>query len=404
MSFGAGLAGFVRGLDTGMSLREKYDAGKERKAQKAQRDQINSDTKTAFAEAKAAGAVQDSDFMTFYQKYALPKQQALLVDQGDYGGAKALGDWAETDDAKNGAKLFGSAMVKVGSGDYDGAIQDAIAAGQLKGYVNTDHKLTGSTPIEQNGKTIGYQFQLTDGDGKAYTRNIRLQDIPNTIATYVNPEAAWQTQTATAAAEKKREDELTDYRKKKSIDKEFSNDKTEDAQAKRYKDAQENRAKTDYDWGDRSAEEQDKLIREDLSKQDKFGAEKAASKSGNAASVAPGLNAAPQQQRMIVDTESGKTVPITSPDQSKALGISAPAQGGGSVVPAQNAPAQAPVKKSPPTMESTLADATDQLSQGANPDLVKQQLLNAGVPETSWPEQLTNPKKTAANGVVGISF
>jgi len=397
MSFGAGLAGFVRGLDTGMSIREKYEANKERKAFKAQRDQINTDTKSAFAEAKAAGAVQDGDFMTFYQKYALPKQQALLVEQGDYGGAKALGEWSKSDDAQNGAKLFGSAMVKVQSGDYDGAIQDAIAAGQLKGYVNTDHKLTGSTPIQQNGKTIGYQFQLSDGDGKAYTRNIRLQDIPNTIATYVNPEAAWQTQVGADAAQKKRTQELDDYRTKKKIDKEFSTDKTEDAQAKRYKDAQEARAKTDYDWGDRSADEQDKLIREDLAKQDKFGAEKAATKSGNSASAAPGLNPAPQKQRMIVDTETGKPVPITAPDQTKALGISAPTQSAPAASPA-------PARKSAPTIESTIADATDQLSQGANPEMVKQQLLNAGVPETNWPDQLTNAKKTAANGAVGISF
>ncbi|MCL7999974.1 hypothetical protein M8994_17195 [Brucella sp. 21LCYQ03] len=399
MSFGAGLAGFVRGLDTGMSIRERYDANKERKAQKAQRDQINFDTKTAFAEAKAAGAVQDGDFMTFYQKYALPKQQALLVEQGDYSGAKALGEWSKSDDAQNGARLFGSAMVKAQSGDYDGAIQDAIAASQLKGYVNTDHKLTGSTPIQQNGKTIGYQFQLSDGDGKSYTRNIRLQDIPNTIATYVNPEAAWQTQTATAAAEKKREDEITDYRKKKSIDKEYSNDKTEDAQAKRYSDtraAMEKAREFDEDWTGMTEQQKDQAVRDQLSAADKYGSDKKTAKSG-ASSAAPGITPEPQK-RMIIDTATGK--PIATPEQSKAIGISAP------TTPEQSAPAvpAAPAKKSLPTMESTIADATDQLSQGANPDMVKQQLLNAGVPETNWPEQLTKPQKTAGNGAVGISF
>nr|WP_278422978.1 hypothetical protein [Brucella anthropi]DAM62843.1 MAG TPA: hypothetical protein [Caudoviricetes sp.] len=408
MSFGAGLAGFVRGLDTGMSLREKWDAGKKRRANEAATKQINDNTKTAFAEAKAAGAVEDGDFNTFWTKYALPKQQALMLQNGDYRGAQALGEWGQSEDAKNGGKLFGSAMVKAQSGDFDGALQDAIAAGQLKGYINTDFTLTGRTPIEQDGKTIGYQLTFKDGSGKESTRNIRNQDIIGTIATYVNPEAAWKTQTDAVAAEKKRAQEREDYVFKKKTDKEFAPDKEESAEQKRYRAAEDSLAKSDLDWGERTEEERNALVRKSLANEDKFAADQAAKKNGGTTTPA-----ATQQQaepgRIIVDTESGKRVPIATPQQSKALGISeeAPVE-----KPAKQAPAPIPSNGQAPqsapsggpqanARNTTVGYAKQALAQGNDPERVKQQLLNAGVPEQEWPDELT---KNGGGRAVGISF
>lgn len=407
MSFGAGLAGFVRGLDTGMSIREKYDAGKKRREFDTQTKKINDDTKTAFAEAKINGAVEDGDFTTFWQKYALPKQQALLIQNGDYGGAKSLGDWSKSDDAVNGGKLFGSAMVKAQSGDFDGALQDAIAAGQLKGYINTDFKLTGRTPIQQDGRTVGYQLTFQDGSGKEQTRNIRSQDILNTIATYVNPEAAWKTQTEAAAAEKKRLQEREDYVFKKKTDKEFSTDKDEAADQKRYLDTRkdiEKEKELDDDWANMDEAQKDKVVRERLSTADKYHADK---KGGNAS--APAEQTAPQPGRIIVDTESGNPVPIATPEQSKAIGISEPVRQQ-KTAPQQPAPipsngqAPTPVPTNGPASNArntTIGFAKQALAQGNDPARVKQQLLNAGIPEQEWPEELT---KNAGGRAVGISF
>lgn len=410
MSFGAGLAGFVRGLDTGMSVREKWDAGKKRRENEAATKKINDDTKTAFADAKAAGAVEDGDFTTFWTKYALPKQQAILIQNGDYRGAQALGDWSQSEDAAKGAKLFGSAMVKAQSNDFDGALQDAIAAGQLKGYINTDFTLTGRTPIEQDGKTIGYQLTFKDGKGKESTRNIRNQDIVSTIATYVNPEAAYKTQTDAAAAEKKRLQDREEYTFRKKTDKEFAPDKEESAEQKRYRAAEDSLSKSDLDWGERTEEEKNALVRKSLANEDKFATDQAAKKKGG--TVAPSAatdqpEAAPG--RIIVDTESGNQVPIATPEQSKALGISEQAP---AAKPAKQAPAPIPSNGQAPqaapsggpqadARNTTVGYAKQALAQGNDPERVKQQLLNAGVPEQEWPAELT---KNGGGRAVGISF
>ncbi|MBE4621325.1 hypothetical protein, partial [Vibrio navarrensis] len=71
MSFGAGLAGFVDGLEAGMRMRDRWDERKEKQAYKAKQDQLNADTKKAFADAQAAGAVEGSDFQSFWLNYQL---------------------------------------------------------------------------------------------------------------------------------------------------------------------------------------------------------------------------------------------------------------------------------------------------------------------------------------------
>ncbi|APU92955.1 virion structural protein [Ochrobactrum phage POI1126] len=400
MSFGAGLAGFVDGLEAGMRMRDRWDERKEKQAYKAKQDQLNADTKKAFADAQAAGAVEGSDFQSFWLNYQLPKQQALLMEKGDYAGAKALGDWGRSDDALKGGKLFSSALVKAQSGDYEGAFQDVYAGSQLQGYISSDVKFAGAEPIQYKGKTVGYRVKANGPDGKAITRDYRLEDIPAAIAQIGNPLEAYKSQTEARAAEAKRKSELENYEDKKKIDQKYSGASSPEKQSERYQKAAEQRAKSDLNWDTYSDDEKDKLIRKDLSAADSFGAEKAG-QSNKPADKAPEL-----PKKIIVDTESGNTVDLTSKEQPKAAGL------GDAPVPAQKSrqPEPIPSNGQLPTPEiglgspqagarsTTIGYAKEALARGGDPARVKQQLMNAGVPQDEWPEELSG----AGNGVVGL--
>ncbi|MBJ6722448.1 hypothetical protein I2750_19805 [Bacillus sp. PR5] len=401
MSFGAGLAGFVDGLEAGMRMRDRYDERKEKQAYKVKQDQLNSETKQAFADAQAAGAVEGNDYQSFWLNYQLPKQQALLMEKGDYAGAKSLGEWGRSEDALKGGKLFSSALVKAQSGDYEGAFQDVYAGSQLQGYISSDVKFSGAEPIQYQGKTIGYRVKATGPDGKAITRDYRLEDIPAAIAQIGNPLEAYKSQTATRADETKRKNELEDYETKKKVDQKYSGASSPEKQSERYQKAAEQRAKSDLEWDTRSDEEKDKLIRKDLSAADSFGAEKSGRGDANAADKAP-----EPPKKIIVDKESGNPVDLTGKEQTKAAAL------GDTPVPTEKPSQPEPIPSSgqQPTPEvglgspqagaraNTIGYAKEALARGGDPARVKQQLMNAGVPQEEWPEGLGG----SGNGVVGL--
>lgn len=403
MSFGAGLAGFVDGLEAGMRIRDRYDERKEKQANKAKQDQLNSETKQAFADAQAAGAVEAGDYQNFWLNYQLPRQQALMMEKGDYAGAKALGEWGRSEDALKGGKLFSSALVKAQSGDYDGAFQDVYAGSQLQGYISSDVKFAGAEPIQYQGKTVGYRVKATGPDGKAITRDYRLEDIPAAIAQIGNPMEAYKSQTETRAAETKRKNELEDYETKKKVDQKYSTtgSNSPEKQSERYQKAAEQRAKSDLEWDTYSDEDKDKLIRKDLAAADNFAADKTGQGGAKAADKAP-----EEPKKIIVDTANGNPVDLTGKDQTKAAGLNK------TPVPAEKPQQPAPIpsngaQPSPEVglgspqagaRETTIGYAKEALARGGNPDRVKQQLMNAGVPQDQWPEELTG----SGNGEIGI--
>lgn len=403
MSFGAGLAGFVDGLEAGMRIRDRWDERKEKQANKAKQDQLNSETKQAFADAQAAGAVEAGDYQNFWLNYQLPKQQALMMEKGDYAGAKALGEWGRSEDAIKGGKLFSSALIKSQSGDHAGAWQDVIAASQLNGYLQTGWKVKGVEPIQtKDGKLRGHRITTVDPEGKEHYRDARLEDEPSIIASFGNPMATNNANIESAAAEKKRKNELEDYETKKKIDQKYSTtgSNSPEKQSERYQKAAEQRAKSDLEWDTYSDEDKDKLIRKDLSAADSFGAEKSG-QSGKSADKAP-----EPPKKIIVDTANGNPVDLTGKDQTKAAGLNK------TPVPAEKPQQPAPIpsngaQPSPEVglgspqaeaRETTIGYAKEALARGGNPDRVKQQLMNAGVPQDQWPEELTG----SGNGEIGI--
>src|SRR5690242_13136138 len=107
MGFGIGLGAFVSGLGKGYGLRQQIDDGNRKRKQQDALDKINTDAQTEYDKEVAAGTAQPNQFQQFWEQYALPKRVNQMLMNGDTAGAKSLQDWADSEEAKSGAKLFG---------------------------------------------------------------------------------------------------------------------------------------------------------------------------------------------------------------------------------------------------------------------------------------------------------
>lgn len=392
MSLGAGLGGFVDGLEAGMRMRERYDANKEKREQKAAAKQINADTKAAFAEARAAGAVEEGDYEAFWKNYALPKMRMQYLEAGEWDKADQITKWGESEAALKGGKLFSSAMWKAQSGDAGGALKDAIAAGQTQGYIDHGYTLVGQDELrDKDGNLRGYRVTVKDSDGNEHKQDIKPEDLPQVIANVMNPVAAGQSQIAArqkaAEAAQKTKNDLALHEGKKVIDEKYKKTTTPEEQAKLYSTTRDNLVKNDPDFADLTEQEQDKKIRSEIDRAKAY---------GNEAAGVTGTAKRPAPTRMIVDTKDGKVVPATgitqpvSPDQVKTA------------VPIAKTASDQQTKPVELSAGDRVADANLQLKDGANPEYVKQQLLNNGVPEDQWPDDLK--KRTSGFGAVGLGL
>lgn len=436
MGFGIGLGAFVDGMARGYGIRtdmqDREQAQVDRERSRARQDkadawaeedrarqtklqaredrtlnaidQINEETRQQFDDGVKAGTAKPDQFDEFWTKYALPKMRNELLLNGDVQGASQLQDWADTEDAKKGAKLFSSALLKAQTGDGGGALDDAMAAGKLKGYLDHGLELSDKEEIKDaNGNVVGYRVTLKDGDNLIH-QDIALEDIPNVIATFANPEAAFQSQQASKAARAKHDEDMNDYREKKQIDNETEGDskyrqKAIEALRKRFEDERAlNPEQPSFDQI--TPDEQEQLISDEIGLQ-----------RGTRQPPAP-------QPQMLVDGATGQPVPTGLTGQPAApadpnLGLggvptaqpaipaptmSAPA------APAANAPAQisgaamvpemVPQAQPGPSNEAqtnALKIATTMVNYGRL-DQARAALENAGVPQSQWPPGLLSPQ------------
>lgn len=244
MGLGVGLGAFVDGFGKGYGLAQDASARQqqldEQKKQDAwaqqdhdytqkQRDlalkeqgdvqSIESDARNTFDAGVKSGEYSPSDFDNFFQSYAVPKMKSQMLLDGDVDGAAKLEDWSTSEATKQGGKLFAGAMMKALGGDPGGALKDAIAAGKVEGYIDHDYDISDPEEIKDaNGNVVGYRVSLTDGKGNTLKQDIAVGDVPKVVATFANPESAWQSQQAAAAKTKDRTDDLSDYKAKKDID------------------------------------------------------------------------------------------------------------------------------------------------------------------------------------------
>lgn len=419
MSLGIGLGAFVDGFAKGYGLRQEKERldeeradraedrawretqrqwatedrqyqTRERERQQSDRDairQIQSEGRAEFQEQVEAGTFKPEEFDTFYTQYVLPKMEVELLNQGDYEGYQRLRDWGESEAAKKGSRLFAESLFLAQSGQHDKALDKVIEAGKVRGYIGDDYDIDEKEPIvDEDGNTLGYRITIRDGDGNETVQDIALDDIPNVIATFANPQAAWESQQATRVRNTERKEELEDFEAKERIKAGYSNDERTTA-IKSLRD----RMKADplnpeaVAFDDLPREERERLIADEI----------AFTKGAQAGPTAP----AP---RVTVDSQTGQAVPVPDPaaaDAAPGLGnvptpaprLTAPRQSSGPAANAPSATINGQVDKgiaAPPSNAQLVEQAASDMVAGKDPQEIARTLRAVGVDEAQWPAEL----------------
>lgn len=423
---GMGIGGFVDGFARGYGLREEIKdrelAREERKEDRAIRreqldwqredrafqrserqravdergriDAINSNARSQFEAGVKDGTYREDEFEKFWTEYALPKMQSELILQNNYQGAQALADWSETRSAKKGRQLFSSAMFKAQTGDGAGAIDDAIAAGRLGGYIGEGFDISDKEEItDRKGNVLGYRLTIKDAGGNEVQQDVAIDDVPAMVSRFANPQTAWETQMATAAKRAERDAEFADFTRREDYKADIASTKTgtgsrTDAIASLRKAHPGPQYEGDNAVGfdNMPREQQEKLIADELSLQ-----------SGT-------TRAAPPAAQVIVDNRSGQAVPAgqgAGPTQTApGLGESpkpAP-QATGMVRPNAVINGRVDSGLPAPTSSSEMVDmAARQMVEGGNPQEIARTLKAMGVPEHKWPDSVSRPLRQSGN-------
>ena len=385
---GVGLGGFVQGFERGVGIRERIDDQRERRANKKALTAIEDDTRQTYDSLVKSGQEQANNYEDFWMRYALPKRQAELLRQGDIQGARALEEWSTSDAAKKGQKLFSSAMSKALLGDPGGALDDAIQAAQINGYIEHDYELVSQDELRtEDGKLVGFRIKLKQG-GKEIEQDIAVDDVPKIVSTFANPDIAWKTQLETRKAEEDRKREkqdkaedraagLEDYEKKKTIDKKYDDPDYEKA----YKNAFDARLENDLEFADKTREEQDAIIRADLEAQKSYAQEQKGAGVSGLGQPGPGITPKQAAQKILVDTQEGQ--PVNAPNAQKQVErrpLAAPDPDPNvSGLGKPQAQPQQPAPRAPAAALEAVEQGKQAIASGADPHEVRKQLVRRGV-------------------------
>lgn len=423
MSFGIGLGAFMEGMQSGMAMRERIDNRNLQRDNRQRLAQIDTDARQAFDGKVEQGQMSPDQFEEFWLQYALPRKRNELLRQGDYRGARALQEWGQSDEAIQGGRLFSSALLKAQTGDAAGALQDAIRAGQVKGYIDHGYELKGQQEIRTpEGELWGFRLTGADAEGKEFVQDVPLAEIPRMVATFANPEAAWETQQAARAAQQKREQDMSDFERRER----YKADVRPQNSYSRQNAIQD--LEKIYD-GSISTEhgQPDRPVFQDLpaSEKERLIADRIRLVRGD---DDEGL---PQPQRITVDRETGQQVGIgvdpTAAGAGRATDPASAANGareergglGGALRRAhdgvrdiidnnpwrqgenrsQQAPAPAPSGGARPNRDQVLAEARAEISRGGNPQAIAQRLSQAGITRSEWPNELRGALAREAPGL-----
>lgn len=392
---GIGLGGFVDGLEKGSKFRERREQRARDKIVQERQDTeynravkerddiaaINAQAQTEFKSRVDSGQAKPDQFDTFWNDYALPKLKNTYLAQGNIEMADRVQKWGESEDTRAGAKLAMSALTKAQTGDVAGALADAQEAGKRKGYLSHGYEIMGQdTIVDPSGQLQGYRLQMKGPDGKEITQDLPLGQVPKLIATYLNPEAAWQSQIAAQQEEGKRKTDLQTYKDKKEIDQQYKTDGDKnrgDAITALRKRMDGGLAGDEPKFDDLPREEQEKLISQEIELQ--------SGQPGLGGSTGAPAPTGSSGRKVLVDTATGQPV--------------APAR-------SQAAPAERPAPRAPADNErmraSEKAAGVNGMSE-QSPEEIAAELQRRGVPENQWPEALRRALAERKQAAIGIN-
>ena len=432
MSFGIGLGAFMDGMEGGMRMREQIDSSRQRRDNKARLDEIDTDARKAFDTQVEQGAATPEQFDKFWMDYALPRRRNEMLRQGDLAGAKALDEWGKSDEVRQGGRLFASALLKAQTGDPAGALQDAIRAGEVKGYIEHGYELMGQDEIQDaQGNTVGYRLRVKGPDGREIEQDVATGDVARVVSTFANPEAAWESQVAARNAQRERGEKLEDFESQEEIRARHRGQSTPDYE-ERYRKAREDLAKNNLDFSDMSPQEQDAMVRDVLDQAESYGRERTG-QGGR-----PGQRGGGGEQ-VIVDSQTGQPVrpgqeelgedpalaapglgsdPATEAEQTRASGggiggffRDAMRRGGENLAkdpwrkPEGAGPSTAETgpnaRRAAPDHDSIVNQAASEIGRGGDPQSIARRLQQAGVSPSAWPAELRGMLNQRAPGLGG---
>lgn len=229
-NFGIGLGAFAEGLANGIRLGSDYNKAQYEKSQleKAQKDQkanetFDAESQQQFDAGVKEGRYKPDDLTNFLVQYRGPQKAALLMQQGDYQGAKLWKDWYTSEAAQRGTQLFGTALLKAQTGDVSGAIDTAVEAAHTKGYLDHSYTLGAKDPIKDDqGNITGYRVHLKNTGGDDLQWDVTRDNVESGITSFFNPEAAYQSRLDAKKSRDKAKLELETYGTKKGIDEQYA--------------------------------------------------------------------------------------------------------------------------------------------------------------------------------------
>jgi hypothetical protein len=405
---GIALGGFMQGFERGQRIRENWDEQREKRRQRDALAGIETETKKAFGTAVQKGETQPGDYANFWRNYALPRRVNEYLAAGDPQTARAYQEWGKTEAAEEGGRLFASALSKAQTGDYSGAIDDAMKAANTKGYMAHGYKLKSRDELaDKSGNVLGYRFTMAGPDGKEFTQDVPVGQIPTMIANIANPDVAFQTQLKTQAETAKEGREVETYEKKKQIDVKYGTTKGQLAAKDRAKMIQTERQRI----REENAFADNPLTEEQIQQEAirRVNADAAAGASGGAAAGEESDEEAPDDEEaegeeatggrdLYVNQQTGESMPASNP---RTIARARAAQGGGDPIgamlsgmgrPSEVSSEQTSGIAAPPTptprAQPLLAEASAAIQQGNDPRLIGQRLAQAGIPPAQWPEDI----------------
>lgn len=386
---GIGLGGFMQGFQGGMNARAAMDERKRNKviqdrqdteynrslSQRNEIDAINTGAKQEFDARVSAGTEKPENYDQFWNDYALPKLKNTYLAQGNIDMANKVQAWGETEDAKVGARFAMSALSKAQTGDAAGALKDAMEAGKRKGYIAHGYEISGQDSIvDKDGKLLGYRLYMKGADGKEIQQDLPTAQVPKLIATYLNPQAAWDSQVAAQSEKSKTAGELATYEEKKKIDQKYgsADDKARsEAITALRKRLDGGLAGTETKFDGLPRDEQEKLI------SDEIGLQKGVGLGGQVAPASASATAsADGGRKVLVDTATGRTVDPSS------LRKPAPSS------QERAAPQRLAAPSRSENVDYLLQAAEKAVSEGIDPARVADELAANGISEDQWPASL----------------
>lgn len=233
IGIGAFAGGLAQGYGLGLDMEEAGARREDRKVQRQQQEDLAALQKNVdeeFNRRVEAGQAKPEDAYKFWTQFGAPRRMALLAQQGRYQDANELRKWTDSEAAAEGTRLFASSLFKAQSGDLRGAIDEAVKAGKVKGYLDHSYKIDGEEEItDKAGNVTGYRVRLLDGDGAPVEWEVTPENVVDGIATLFNPEAAFQTHLDARAAKSEAALEVDTYGKKEAIKDRFERGRTKQA-------------------------------------------------------------------------------------------------------------------------------------------------------------------------------